>query len=157
MRIDAKQLRHSFQWAARGIVIALRERNFRIHITAACYVTTAAVLAELSRVEIAVLCLCFGLVTAAELINTAIETLCDRVTTQRDPLIRDIKDIAAGAVLMTALFSVFVALLLFGHPNPIHAILTKLSQHLWLDTALLVSVPVAVRFVFATEQKGEPK
>ncbi len=157
MRIDVKGLRHSFRWAARGVCIALRERNFRIHLTAACYVTAAGFLADLSHAEIAVLCLCFGLVTAVELINTAIETLCDRITKQYDPLIRDAKDVAAGAVLMTALFSTAVALVLFAHPAPIRAILTKLTQHIWIDALLLASIPVAVAFVFAVEQKGEPK
>ena len=157
MRIDIGGLRRSFHWAARGVCLALRERNFRIHLTAACYVTAAGFLADLSRAEIAVLCLCFGLVTAAELVNTAMETLCDRVTRQHDPLIRDAKDIAAGAVLMTALFSAAVGLVLFAHPAPIRAILTKLTQHIWIDALLLVSVPAAVAFVFAVEQKGEPK
>lgn len=157
MRIDVPGLRRSFLWAARGLRIGLRERNFRIHLTAACYVTAAAFLAGLSRAEIAVLCLCFALVTAAELVNTAVETLCDRVTTQRDPLIRDAKDIAAGAVLMTALFSVAVAVILFCHPAPVRAILTNLSRHMWMDAALIASVPLAVGFIFAVEQKGEPK
>lgn len=157
MRVDANGVYHSFRWAARGICLALRERNFRIHLTAACYVTAAGFLADLSRSEIAVLCLCFGMVTAAELVNTAVETLCDRVTKHYDLLIRDAKDIAAGAVMMTALFSAVVGLILFAHPEPIQAILTKLTQHIWIDAALLISIPIAVAFVFAVEQKGEPK
>lgn len=157
MRIDLYGLRRSFQWAARGVCLALRERNFRIHLTVSCYVTAAGFLAGLSRAEIAVLCLCFGLVIAAEMVNTAIETLCDRITGQIDPLIRDAKDIAAGAVLMTALFSIAVALMLFAHPAPVLTALGRLARHIWIDALLLVSIPVAVAFIFAVEQKGEPK
>ncbi len=157
MRIDISGLLRSFSCAARGVRLGLRERNFRIHLTAVCYVTVAAVLAELSRAELAALFLCFGLVTATELVNTAVEKLCDRVTTQRDPRIRDVKDIAAGAVLLTAASSVAVGIVLFCRPAVISVIRMKLAQHIWLDAALILSIPLAVRFVFAEQQKGEPK
>ena len=155
MRIEIKALFRSFSWAIRGISIGLRERNFRFHLTAVCYVTVAGLLADLSHAELCILCLCFGLVTATELVNTAIENLCDRVTTEWDPMIRDAKDIAAGAVMMMAIFSIAVAVILFAHPQPICAILMKLKQNIGIDIALLVSIPIAVGFIFAIEQKGE--
>lgn len=46
--------------------------------------------------------------------NTALEALCDRVTKEADPLIKTAKDAAAGAVLVTAMTSVGVALWLLG-------------------------------------------
>ena len=157
MRIDIGGLARSFTWAARGFCMGLRERNFRIHLTAAFYVTAAGYLADFSRGELAVLCLCFALVMTMELVNTAVETLCDRVTSKRDAMIRDAKDIAAGAVLTAALFSIAVGLILFANPTSIHAILDKLQQYIWIDVALAASVPVSIAFIFAVEQKGEHK
>jgi diacylglycerol kinase len=47
------------------------------------------------------------------MINTAIEKLCDLVTTDFDPRIKIIKDVAAGAVLMASVFSLLVGLIIF--------------------------------------------
>jgi diacylglycerol kinase len=48
------------------------------------------------------LLLCVGTVLSAELLNTALETLADRVERAEDPAIRDTKDIAASAVLVVS-------------------------------------------------------
>lgn len=110
-----KQLIGSFPHAIRGILRTVgTERNLRVHLTAVCYVSWAGVLAGLSPTQWAVLFLCFGLVTALELVNTAVERLGDRITRERDPLIGAAKDAAAGAVLLAALASLGVAVCLFG-------------------------------------------
>ena len=49
----------------------------------------------------------------AELFNTALEILCDRVTSAHDEQIRRVKDAAAGAVLVAAIMSVIVAVIVF--------------------------------------------
>jgi diacylglycerol kinase (ATP) len=56
-----------------------------------------------------------GAVIAAELFNTAIEALADRVQPQQDPAIRIVKDCAAAAVLVTCLAAVAVAIALVAH------------------------------------------
>ena len=105
----------SFGWAGAGILRSIRgERNLRIHLTAIVYVTWAGVLAEIGRMEWGLLLLCFGLVTALELMNTAVEHLCDRVTADRDRAIGAAKDAAAGGVLLGALASVGVGAAVFG-------------------------------------------
>jgi diacylglycerol kinase len=48
-----------------------------------------------------------------ECLNTALETLCDRVSPDYHPLIKRAKDISAAAVLIAAIGSVAIALLLF--------------------------------------------
>jgi diacylglycerol kinase (ATP) len=45
--------------------------------------------------------------------NSALEVLCDRITTEPDEHIRRAKDAAAGAVLVCAIISVVVAALVF--------------------------------------------
>ena len=49
----------------------------------------------------------------AEAFNTAIEKLCDKVSPERDPLIKTTKDVAAGAVLLFVLGAVAVGLIIF--------------------------------------------
>ena len=58
---------------------------------------------HITAVEWAVVLLCCGAVTGAEALNTAIEKLADRVTTEREESIRRIKDAAAAGVLLITL------------------------------------------------------
>jgi diacylglycerol kinase (ATP) len=55
---------------------------------------------------------CIGMVLSAEAMNTALEQLADEVTEERKERIRRVKDMAAGAVLISSIASVVVALLL---------------------------------------------
>lgn len=63
--------------------------------------------------EFIVVILCIAMVMAAEMINTAIEQICDRVTRERDAEIKTIKDISAGAVLITAIAAIVCGLIIF--------------------------------------------
>ena len=54
-----------------------------------------------------------ALVWMAELLNSALEILCDRITTEPDEHIRRAKDAAAGAVLICAIISSIVAVFVF--------------------------------------------
>lgn len=69
------------------------------------------------------LCNCIGLVTGAEMLNTALEKICDHVQPQQHPQIKQVKDIAAGAVLVLACISLVTALIIF-----IPSILDHLKQ-----------------------------
>lgn len=59
------------------------------------------------------LALTIGAMLQAETMNTSVERLCDFVKPQPDPQIRDVKDLAAGAVVITALAAVAVGACLF--------------------------------------------
>lgn len=108
------KLSDSFRFAFRGLFLAVkRERNVKIHLLAVVAVTVLGFVKELDPWGWAAVFLCFGLVLAAELVNTAIEMLCDRVCPEKDEKIRDIKDITAGAVLITAIVSILVAIIVF--------------------------------------------
>jgi diacylglycerol kinase len=126
-----------FYYAGRGIKTAVQqERNLRIHLAAAFYVASAGLLAEFDGLRLAVLCLCFGLVPAAELMNTAVERACDAADQEPNPLIRVAKDAAAGGVLVTAIASVLVGVCLFAS-GPVW-------QTIWKN---LVSIPVVWIFL----------
>ena len=53
------------------------------------------------------------MVIALELVNTAIESVVDLVTTERKPLAKTAKDTAAGAVLVAAIMAAIVGLIIF--------------------------------------------
>ena len=82
----------------------------RIHLTAAVYVLFFSPFLGVTRSEYGVLLLTIAMVIAAEAFNTAIEMLCDYAQKSYNPLIGKTKDIAAGAVLVCAVFAAFVGI-----------------------------------------------
>lgn len=107
----------AFKAAFRGVGIAwLHERHLKVHTVAMVSVCCVAAYVEVSRIEWAILLLCFGLVTSLEYANSALERLANRVTSERDPLIRDAKDMAAGAVLVASIAAAGVGLLILAPP-----------------------------------------
>ncbi|MBQ1351981.1 MAG: diacylglycerol kinase [Oscillospiraceae bacterium] len=137
-----KSFLKGFFYAGRGIAVAIRqERNLRIHLTAAFYVAAAALLAEFDGLRLAVLCLCFGLVPAAELFNTAIERVCDAADQTPNPLIQVAKDTAAGGVLLTAAATVLVGVCFFASAAVWQTIWRNLSARPFLGVFLLLAAP----------------
>lgn len=105
---------HNFRYAFRGVGILFRdERNAWIHLTAAVIVTLLGALLGLSRMEWMVVVVVIAVVIAAEAFNSALERLCDRVSMEHHPLIGQAKDLAAGAVLITAIGAAIVGFLVF--------------------------------------------
>lgn len=104
----------SFYDAFRGIASAFRtERNLRVHLIAAIVVIAAGFYVQISTHEWLLIVLCIGMVTGFELLNTAIEQLCNHVTPQRHPAIQLIKDISAAAVLLVSISSAVIGLIIF--------------------------------------------
>lgn len=85
----------------------------RIHIVAALYVFVFSLFFDLSDVQYAILFLLFALVMASEMVNTAIERLGDAVSEEKNEKIKIAKDVAAGAVLICAIFAVLIGLIFF--------------------------------------------
>ncbi len=104
----------SFGNAFKGIATAfVTEGHMRFHFVATFFVLLFAYICEVNSSEWAILILTIGFVFASELINTAIEKTCDLYSTEQNPLIGKIKDIAAGAVLISAIVSIGVAVFVF--------------------------------------------
>ena len=107
----------ALRWAVRGIGSALRtEPHLRFHGAATVAVVALAVALPLSGTDRALLALAVGLVWAAELVNTALETLVDLVSPGLHPLAGRVKDVAAGAVLVAATAAAACGLLVLGPP-----------------------------------------
>jgi diacylglycerol kinase len=96
----------SYRFAMRGIWMAFRyENNMIIHLLAAIAVLIVNYLLNLSRTDWLVTLILIGIVWMAEIFNTAIEKLADRVTQEHDPMIGQAKDLAAGAVLVVCMMA----------------------------------------------------
>jgi diacylglycerol kinase len=104
----------SYDYAFRGIWLAFRhESNMVFHVAAAIAVLLANYFLEVSRMEWVVTILLIGLAWTAEIFNTAIEKLADRVTRENDPLIGHVKDLSAGAVLVICLIAAICGLIIY--------------------------------------------
>ena len=103
----------SFRYAFRGIWLMIREEhNAWIHLTVVAILIPVCIVLHLTEIEWALIILCIGLVLAMELINSAIERLADKISRTRDEDIGKIKDLAAGAVLISAIAAAAVGLII---------------------------------------------
>ncbi|RYY99824.1 MAG: diacylglycerol kinase family protein [Chitinophagaceae bacterium] len=110
MRYFLKSL--GFAW--NGILGFFRtERNGRIQGVIAALAVGAGIYFGLSRGEWIVLLASIGAVISLEMINSALEGLCNLYSTDYHPLIGRIKDGAAGAVLWTSILAAIIGILLF--------------------------------------------
>ena len=138
----------SFRYAARGVRLCLRERNFRFHTVAAIYVLVLARHFLETSAQWCALILTIALVLCAEGVNTAIEHLVDLACPQQDRRAANAKDAAAGAVLICAVAAVAVACILFLRWEPWRALFILWSEQWWRPLLLFGSLAGALYLVF---------
>lgn len=125
----------------------------RVHIAIMICIFVFARFFKLSTINWAILFLAFGSVISAEAINTAIERLCDFVCTEKRPLIGTVKDISAGAVLITAIFSVCVGVCTFWQPSAFVYMYNYYINNIIELTATLFLVFLLLLFIIAGGKK----
>jgi diacylglycerol kinase len=104
-----------FGHAFRGLWYALRtERNARIHVSIAFLAILLGIVLHISAVEFAMVFVAITGVFIAEMFNTAFELYIDLASPDYHPLAKIAKDVAAGAVLLSAMLSVVIGLFVFG-------------------------------------------
>jgi diacylglycerol kinase len=104
----------SFVNAGRGIKAAFaRERNIKVFSVIAVAAIVLAIVYEVSNLEWLAIVIVIGLNFVAELFNTAIEELCDKVNSKHDAQIGVVKDISAAAVLIFAITAALVGFIIF--------------------------------------------
>ena len=114
MAIKNRNLLESFNRAASGIIYCLRtQRNFRIHVFAAGAVLLLSLWFRLSKWEFLLVLAAIFLVLITEVINTAIEATIDLITDRYHPLAATAKNLAAGAVILAAVFAVLTGYIVF--------------------------------------------
>jgi diacylglycerol kinase len=115
MRFKAHTLIASFRYAFEGVSFCLRtQRNMRIHVLAGFLAMAVGLQLRLSPVELAIIAVVSSLVVTMEMINTAIETAVDLYTHRRHPLAKIAKDVAAAAVLVSAINALLVGVIILG-------------------------------------------
>lgn len=106
----------SFGWAMNGIYTAWREEvNFRIEITVAFGVIASGLYLGFAKLEWVIIVECIVAVLAAELVNTAVEDLCNKVEPSTDPVIGKVKDIMGGFVFIVVVGAVIVGAMVFSN------------------------------------------
>ncbi|MDA7650129.1 diacylglycerol kinase family protein [Verrucomicrobiales bacterium] len=104
----------SFYYAFRGLFLFFRsQRNARIHLFFFLLAMLCGFLFGITILEWCLILLCSGLVMTAEAVNTALERLADSVHPDHHTGIGGSKDIAAAAVLITAIAALSVGLIIF--------------------------------------------
>jgi diacylglycerol kinase (ATP) len=105
----------SFRYAAKGILITLRsQHNAWIHAAATFAVVALGLMLGITRIEWCLVILACAAVWTAEALNTAFEFLCDATTREFHAVVAQAKDVAAGAVLLTAIGAVIIGILVLG-------------------------------------------
>jgi len=105
-----RSVRHAFA----GIARMLRcQHNAWIHAAATLVVVAMAVILRISTADWCWIILAISIVWTAEALNTAFEFLADAASPDFHPLVRDAKDVAAAAVLLTAVAAAVIGGIVF--------------------------------------------
>ncbi|KKT81689.1 MAG: Undecaprenol kinase [Candidatus Azambacteria bacterium GW2011_GWA1_44_9] len=103
----------SFGWAMNGLRTVWREElSFRIELVIGLVLVVGAGILRFSIIEWVILLGCIGAVLSAEIVNTAIEDICNKIEPSFDPVIGKIKDTMAGYVLFTVVVTSIIGILL---------------------------------------------
>lgn len=104
----------SFYHAFKGIFFAFKsERNLWIHLICMILVVGLGFYFKIELYEWLICILCIGMVLTAELFNTAIEKIMNFTHQDFHPMVGHIKDISAGAVLLSALAALVAGFIIF--------------------------------------------
>lgn len=109
--MSVRQFFRSLSYALRGVrVVFQTEQSFRIQSSVAIVVILAAIFFHVRWFEWVILLILIASVLSLELINSIIERLVDAFKPRLHPVVHDVKDMMAGAVLLVS----FVALIIGG-------------------------------------------
>lgn len=158
-----KKITDSFNYAIQGIVYSVKtQRNMKIHMVIAVLVLIFSLFFDFSRVEMLILFLTITLVIVIEMVNTAIESAIDVFANHYHPLAKIAKNVAAGAVLISAINALLVGyLLFFDRLKPItNTVLIKIKQSdtnvVFICLIVVVIVTIIVKAIYGegTPLKG---
>lgn len=111
---ECKKLINSFKYAIEGFISSFKtERNMKIHVLAMILVVILGMYLKLSLIEWCFIIFAIALVIGSELFNTAIETIVDMVSPEKNPKAKLAKDISAAAVLAFAIGAAIIGMTIF--------------------------------------------
>ena len=107
-------MKNKFKVAFIGILTGLRHRSIITQFILGALAVLVGVALKLSAMEWVAVVICIAVVIMAEMLNTCIELLCDMFTREYNEMIKAIKDIAAGAVLVASIGALVTAVIILG-------------------------------------------
>ncbi|MBT5808101.1 diacylglycerol kinase family protein [Candidatus Uhrbacteria bacterium] len=112
--ISLHRLKQSLTHALRGVrVVFVAEQSFRLQVIAAIAVVAAGFYFQVTSNEFVILMLLIGAILSLEMINSIFERIVDSFKPRIHPIVKDIKDIMAGAVLVASVAAVAIGVTIF--------------------------------------------
>lgn len=157
-QMPEKDIVSSFNSALEGLIYAIRkERNLKIHFFFAFFVIIGSLFLSLPLAEFLLLLIVITLVLIAELFNTVVELAVDVLTNKYNEKAKRIKDVAASAVLISAVSSVLAGYLIFAKyfPEGWRNIFVNILESEWYFTiiALFIITSISIGLKFALTRK----
>ena len=138
----------SFNYAIEGLIYVLRtQKNMRVHFLFSVLILLLAIYLNISKLELLILLVAIAFVLFSEMFNTAIEYTVDLASNTVNPLARIIKDISAGAVLLTAVNALVACYIIFSRhlDIPFENMVITIKESAWHITFIaLILVFTAV-------------
>jgi diacylglycerol kinase len=112
--MDFKRLVKSFRFATHGTTTVIKEeQNIKIYLFFALLNIVLGLLSHLSYAEWAIIVITISVTMGIEVINISLEELLDMISPEYNGRTKVIKDMAAGAALITTIASIIVAALIY--------------------------------------------
>lgn len=138
----------SFKSAFKGVWYTIKsESHMRFHMVAGFYVLLFSFFYNFSVSQIALLVLLIASIMFAEIINTCIEELCNLVADRYEPIVKIVKDMAAGAVLVLSIASAIIAIIFFWNVPVIMQIFSYFAKNIFMLVLLIISALISAIFV----------
>ena len=113
-KLKSKNVFQSFKYAFSGLKYGfINTKNLHIDLLFIIAVIVCGFIFNISLIEWVIVVLCISLVVSLELINTAIEEVVNLASPDVHPLAKASKDVAAGAVLFSAIMTAIVGIIIF--------------------------------------------
>jgi len=145
--VKRQNLVESFNSAIEGFIYVFRtQRNMRLHFIIGLGALLMGLFLNFSYLELIILCLTIAFVLFAEMFNTALEHTIDIVKEDFHPLARIVKDVSAGAVLLSAIAAIIVGYTLFATRFGVRLEdnIMKIQQSSWHITFIILIVILAL-------------
>lgn len=155
-----RQWLRSANFAIEGILHAAKtQRHLRYHFYSASIILLVSYILGISRIEFLIISLSVIAVLLAEMFNTAIESITDIISPEHSEKARIVKDISAGAVLITAFGAAVIGyIVLFPYILDIFSRGFYIAKHSKEEIAVISFVIVLILVVVSKAYfgKGHP-
>jgi len=112
--IKGKRLLKSFSYALRGLLKTIKEeQNLKIQFIISFIVIILSIFFKVSLIEWCILIISMLIVIITEIINSALERVADIIKPRIHDYVKEIKDIMAAAVMLSAISSIIIGILIF--------------------------------------------